>query len=65
MKIMDSYQRKNYFRDLVCFTGSDNDNYNEMPLFFHNLNFFLAFGRDERVQYLFLSVSSFSSEKMR
>ena len=55
MKIMDTYQRKNYFRDLVCFIGSDNDNYNEMPLFFHNLNFFLVFGRDERVQlFLFL-----------
>ena len=30
MKIIDTYQRKNYFRDLVCFTGSDNDNYNYM-----------------------------------
>ena len=59
MKIMDTYQRKNYFKDLVCFIGSDNDNYNKMSFFFHNLNFFLVFDRDERVQYLSLSVSSF------
>ena len=46
---MDTYQRKNYFRDLVCFTGSDSDNYNEMPLFSQS-KFLHVFGRDERVQ---------------
>ena len=51
------------YGDFVCFTGSDSDNYNEMPLFFHNLNFFLVFGRDERVQYLSLFVF-FLIEKM-
>ena len=48
------------YGDLVCFTGSDSDNYNEMPLFFHNLNFFF-YGRDESAVFY----SSFSSKKIR
>ena len=52
------------YGDLVCFTGSDSDNYNEMPLFFHNLNFFFC-GRDESVVFSSSSSSSSSSEKIR
>ena len=51
------------YGDLFCFTRSDSDNYNEMSLFFHNLNFFFC-GRDESA--VFSSSSSSSScEKIR
>ena len=59
---MDTYQRKNYFRDLVCFTGSDSDNYNEMPHFSQS-KFLLLLVEILRVQYNFLFLFS-SSEKM-
>ena len=53
------------YGDLVCFTGSDSDNYNEMLLFFHNLNFFFC-GRDESAVFSSSSSSSSSScEKIR
>ena len=51
------------YGDLVCFTVSDSDNYNEMPLFFHNLNFFFC-GRDESAVFFFSSSSSFKKIRL-